>query len=103
MRRLLLLTIFLTTVSLIVPAIHKPAFSSDEYTEVTLKQGNIFRICKSGLVVCPVRMPICDDPEMVEFVDTPDGLGIKAKAKGETLCSVQSNVGQRLIFKLIVE
>jgi hypothetical protein len=75
----------------------------DEYTVVKIKVGDVFKICKSGLVVCPVRTPICDDPELIDLVDTPDGLGYKAMAKGSTICSVQSNVGQRFIFRLVIE
>ena len=76
---------------------------NEKYDEVKLKPGEVFRICNSGMVVCPVTAPICDNTKILELVDTPDGLGFKALSKGSTLCSVKSTVGQRFIFRLIID
>lgn len=77
--------------------------SEEEYPTINMKIGDMFLICKSGLVVCPVRNTICDKASLIDLVDTPDGLGFKAKAKGSTLCSVTSNAGPRRIFRLVIE
>ena len=69
---------------------------------VELQTGEIFRVCKSGKVVCPVFMPICDDTKIIMLVDTPDGLGFKGIAPGTTLCSVGSSVGPRRLFRITV-
>ena len=64
--------------------------------------GEIFKVCKSGMVVCPVFMPICDDTKIIMLVDTPDGLGFKGIAPGTTLCSVGTSVGPRRLFRITV-
>jgi hypothetical protein len=69
---------------------------------VELQTGEIFRVCKSGKVVCPVFTPICDDTKIIMLVDTPDGLGLKGIAPGTTLCSVGSSVGPRRLFRITV-
>lgn len=94
----LVLLIFIT----LPPNLNAGSDTTEKYTEVKLDVGDVFRICNSGMVVCPVSTPICDDTSLVTLVDTPDGLGFKAKASGTTLCSVESSVGQRFIFRLIV-
>ena len=70
--------------------------------QVELQVGEIFKVCKSGMVVCPVFMPICDDTKIIMLVDTPDGLGFKGIAPGTTLCSVGSSVGPRRLFRITV-
>ena len=69
---------------------------------VELQVGEVFRVCKSGKVVCPVFTPICDDTKIIMLVDTPDGLGFKGIASGTTLCSVGSSVGPRRLFRITV-
>jgi len=69
---------------------------------VELQVGEIFKVCKSGMVVCPVFMPICDDTKIIMLVDTPDGLGFKGIAPGTTLCSVGTSVGPRRLFRITV-
>ena len=69
---------------------------------VELKVGEVFKVCKSGKVVCPVFTPICDDAKIITLVDTPDGLGFKGIAPGTTLCSVASSVGPRRLFRITV-
>lgn len=69
---------------------------------VELQVGEVFKVCKSGTVVCPVRTPICDDAKIITLVDTPDGLGFKGIAPGTTLCSVASSVGPRRLFRITV-
>lgn len=77
--------------------------SKEQYPTIKMEVGDMFLICRSGLVVCPVRNPICDKASLIDLADTPDGLGFKAKAKGSTLCSVTSNAGPRRIFRLVIE
>ncbi len=74
----------------------------DEPYPVELQIGEIFKVCKSGKVVCPVFMPICDDTKIMMLVDTPDGLGFKGIAPGTTLCSVGTSVGPRRLFRITV-
>jgi len=69
---------------------------------VELQTGETFKVCKSGRVVCPAFMPICDDAKIIMLVDTPDGLGFKGIAPGTTLCSVGSSVGPRRLFRITV-
>ncbi len=69
---------------------------------IELKVGGVFNVCKSGMVVCPVFTPICDDAKIIALVDTPDGLGFKGIAPGTTLCSVGSSVGPRRLFRITV-
>ena len=54
---------------------------------IDLQIGEIFKICQSGLIVCPAVSPMCDDPKIAIPVDTPDGLGFKGVAAGTTLCT----------------
>jgi hypothetical protein len=75
--------------------------SSQTY-EVELQAGEIFKVCKSGIVVCPVILSLCDDANIVTSVSTPDGLGFKGVAPGTTLCSVGTGVGPRRLFRITV-
>ena len=70
--------------------------------EVGLQVGEIFKVCKSGIVVCPVILSLCDDANIVTSVNTPDGLGFKGVAPGTTLCSVGTTVGPRRLFRVTV-
>ena len=74
----------------------------DQPYPVELQVGEIFNVCKSGKVVCPVRTPICDDPKIIMLVDMSDGLGLKGIAPGTTLCSMASSVGPRRLFRITV-
>ena len=78
-----------------------PAEPGQPY-EVELRVGEIFSVCKSGMVVCPAIVSICDDAHIVTIVSTPDGLGFKGVAPGATLCSVGTAVGPRRLFHLTV-
>ena len=71
--------------------------------EVELGVGEIFKVCKSGIVVCPAIVSICDDANIVTIVNTPDGLGFKGVAPGATLCSVGTTVGPRRLFRVTVQ
>jgi len=70
--------------------------------EVELQAGEVFSVCKSGIVVCPAIVSICDDANIVTIVNTPDGLGFKGVAPGATLCSVGTTVGPRRLFRVTV-
>lgn len=71
--------------------------------EVQLSVGEIFKVCKSGIVVCPALVSICDDASIIMIVSTPDGLGFKGVAPGATLCSVGTTVGPRRLFRVTVQ
>jgi hypothetical protein len=78
------------------------AHPKDEPYPVSLLSGKTFPVCLSDQIVCPARIPICDDPKVAVPVDTPDGLGFKGVAPGTTLCSAASAVGPRRIFRITV-
>jgi hypothetical protein len=80
----------------------RQAYPKDEPYPVDLAPGETFDVCGSGLVVCPARIPICDDPEVAVPTDLPGGLGFKAVAPGTTLCSAASAVGPRRVFRITV-
>ena len=80
-----------------------PSPDKEKYTTINMNVGDMFLICKSGLVICPVRNPVCDKASLIDLVDTPEGAGFRAKGKGSTLCSVTSNAGPRRIFRLVIE
>jgi hypothetical protein len=69
---------------------------------VELRVGEIFDLCRSGQIVCPARVPICDDLTVASPVDTPDGLGFKGVAPGKTICSAASAIGLRRVFRITV-
>ncbi len=75
---------------------------SGQIHPVEIKVGEVFKVCKSGLVVCPAIVSICDDANIVTIVSTPDGLGFKGVAPGSTLCSVGTTVGPRRLFQVTV-
>jgi len=78
------------------------AHPRDEPFPIDLAPGETFSVCLSGQIVCPARVPICDDPKVAIPVDTPDGLGFKGVDPGTTLCSAASAVGPRRIFRITV-
>ena len=78
------------------------AYPKDEPYSVDLEAGESFDVCGSGLVVCPARTPICDNPDVVIPTDLPGGLGFKGVAPGSTLCSAASAVGPRRVFRITV-
>ena len=69
---------------------------------VDLIPGETFDLCGSGLVVCPARTPICDDPKVAVPVDLPGGLGFQGVSPGTTLCSAASAAGPRRVFRITV-
>jgi len=69
---------------------------------VALVVGETFDACNSGQIVCPARVPICDDPKVAVPVDLPGGLGFQGVGPGTTLCSAASAVGPRRIFRITV-
>jgi hypothetical protein len=78
------------------------AQAQDEAYPVDLNVGETFDACATGVVVCPVRGPICDDLKVAVPSDAPGGFGWKAVGPGTTLCSVTSGVGPRRIFRITV-
>ena len=78
------------------------AHPKDEPYSVFLLPGETFPVCLSSQIVCPARIPICDDPKVAVPVDTPDGLGFEGVAPGTTLCSAASAIGPRRVFRITV-
>lgn len=76
--------------------------AGDQAYPVGIKAGDVYLVCSSGKVVCPVLIAICDDTSVVTTVDTPDGLGFKGLSPGATLCSVSTSVGPRRLFRITV-
>jgi hypothetical protein len=69
---------------------------------VELTVGEIFRVCNTGEILCPVVYRICDDLRVVDIVDTPDGLGFQGIAPGATLCAASGIEGPRRVFRITV-
>ena len=78
------------------------ARAQDDPFPVRLQVGETFDVCASGQVLCPARVPICDDPKVVVPVDVPGGLGFQGVAPGTTLCSAASSAGPRRVFRITV-
>jgi len=79
-----------------------PARGQEEPFPIDLQAGDTFEMCASGLILCPARTPICDDPKVAVPVDTPGGLGFKGVGPGTTLCSAASAAGPRRVFRITV-
>ena len=101
MRTTIAVMVGLLVLTVFVGYVQGQGLQSSEPYPVVLQVGEIFHVCKSGEVICPVRSPICDDLKVVDVVDTPDGLGFKGISPGTTLCSVVSG-GARRIFRITV-
>lgn len=69
---------------------------------VALAAGEAFDVCRSGEIVCPGKIPICDDPKVAVPVDLHGGLGFKGVSPGTTLCSAASAIGPRRVFRITV-
>lgn len=69
---------------------------------IGLQVGETFDACISGQIVCPARVPICDDPKVAIPADGNEGLGFQGVGPGTTLCSAASAVGPRRIFRITV-
>lgn len=80
----------------------RQAHPKDEPYPVFLQPGETFPVCLSGQIVCPARIPICDDSNVAVPVDTPDGLGFHGVSSGTTLCSAASSAGPRRVFRITV-
>ena len=76
--------------------------AQDEPFPVELRVGETFDACASGQIVCPARVPICDDPNVAVPDDVSGGLGFRAVGPGTTLCSAASAVGPRRVFRITV-
>jgi hypothetical protein len=76
--------------------------AQDNAALIGLQVGETFDACNSGLIVCPTRGPICDDPKVAIPVDVNGGLGIKGVGPGTTLCSAGSSLGPRRLFRITV-
>lgn len=79
-----------------------PVRAEEGVSPVGLQVGETFDACASGLIVCPARVPICDDPKVAIPVDVNGGLGFKGVGPGTTLCSAASSAGPRRIFRITV-
>ncbi len=86
--------LFLSVVILLVLAVTVPVLGEEpphpplsEPHPVELVVGEIFKVCLSGLVICPPSGVLCDDPAVAVPVETPDGVGFKGVGPGTTLCA----------------
>jgi hypothetical protein len=71
--------------------------------EVRVPVGGLALICQTGTIICPAAAPICDDPRVAIPELTPaDGLAFKGVGPGETLCSAQSGMRIRRVYRVIV-
>ena len=86
----------------LVVAAHDARSQQDGAFPVGLQVGETFDACASGQIVCPARVPICDDPKVAVPADVNGGLGFKGVGPGTTLCSAASSVGPRRIFRITV-
>jgi hypothetical protein len=101
MRQRVLLAGIALVFGVLVVAAHD-ARSQDGPYPVGLQVGETFDACASGQIVCPARVPICDDPKVAIPADVNGGLGFKGVGPGTTLCSAASAVGPRRIFRISV-
>jgi len=101
MRRTVLLSAIAVVFVVLFVTAHQ-ARAQDEGFPVALQVGETFDACSSGLIVCPARGPICDDPKVAIPVDVNGGLGFKGVGPGTTLCSAASSVGPRRLFRITV-
>jgi len=102
-RRLLL--VLSAAAPLVVAAADQATPAADAPHPLQLKVGESLAICKTGTIVCPAAMPICDDGTLVEFELTlSDGLAFRGVKAGETLCSVASMDGKglRRVYRVTV-
>ncbi|MBE0606611.1 MAG: hypothetical protein IH610_10035 [Deltaproteobacteria bacterium] len=99
-QRVLFAAIALVFGVLFVTARH--ARAQDQGFPVALQVGETFDACASGQIVCPARVPICDDPKVAIPADVNRGLGFKGVGPGTTLCSAASSVGPRRLFRITV-
>jgi hypothetical protein len=80
-----------------------PVGAQDDGYPVGLQVGQMFDACASGQIVCPARVPICDDPKVAVPADAAGGgLGFKGVGPGTTLCSAASSAGPRRVFRITV-
>ena len=69
-----------------------------------IKIGESLALCKTGTILCPAAVPICDDGTLIEFELNADGLAFRGLKAGETLCSAASLSGQglRRVYRVTV-
>jgi hypothetical protein len=97
----------LMLVAILFPIAAKPVATQDrravgEPYPVTVGVGQSVSICKTGTIICPARVPICDDISVATVRDGKDGLEIVGVKPGTTLCSVMSAVAVRFIYAVTV-
>jgi hypothetical protein len=74
----------------------------DGYPVVTLKVGERYPICRSGLILCPATVPICDHLAIATMDLGKEGLEIVAVSPGRTVCSAMSTNQLRAVFRVTV-
>ena len=88
------------------------AAAADEFTHTVvdlpyplhIKVGESLAICKTGTILCPAGVPICDDGTLIQFDLSADGLVFRGVKGGETLCSAASASGKglRRVYRVTV-
>jgi hypothetical protein len=69
---------------------------------VDLKVGERYPICRSGALICPATVPICDHLGIATMDLGKEGLEIVAVSPGRTLCSARSANELRAVFRITV-
>jgi hypothetical protein len=64
------------------------AARADGGTPVRLSVGEVVKLCKSGLAMCPAAAFLCDDPKVALIENGPEGVELKGISRGTTVCSV---------------
>lgn len=69
-------------------------------TPVRLSVGEVVKLCKAGLAMCPASTFLCDDPKVALIENGPDGVELKGIAPGTTVCSV---LGPGQAFRAVLD
>lgn len=76
------------------------AARAGEGRPVRLAVGEVVKLCKAGLVMCPASTFLCDHPEIALIENGPEGVELKGVAPGTTVCSV---LGPGQAFRAVLE
>jgi len=74
----------------------------DDPFPIEIEVGGRYPVCRSGRLVCPATVPICDDPAIATMDPGKEGLEIVGVSPGKTLCSAMSTNKLRAVFRVTV-
>lgn len=69
---------------------------------VEVKVGERYPICRSGALMCPATVPICDDLGIATMEVGREGMEIVGVGRGRTICSAMSTNKLRAVFRVAV-